>query len=204
MQQMTSVQPDAMHAPVLVDRASAESLLGPTQQCDQPPIKKEDTNNDLYSRILGDTLTPNAFGAEPGSALVAGYPITLWVGAKKPANHNSFNLIQAVHIPPDLADFLVAEMTKHLTAPYLAKLRTMPANLGFCIFRCIIEGFKPIHSAQQHRACRMCASVLVAHNRPCALLQDIDGVRTVVFVPLPEHLRQGVNRFSRQFWLMNA
>lgn len=202
MEQVTSVQTDASHLPARVNKASVESLLEPSQQCNQPMIKQEDASNDLLaSRTLNATPpTPTTENAGAGY-VIAGFPIALWVGGKRPDNINSYDLIRADNIPPSLANFLTAEMMKHLKAPHLEMLKSMPANSGTCILRYLIDGQSSSNSVQNHRACKMCSSGRVANPRPCALLQDVKGVRTIVFVPSRDNNNQKIRWIQKQFWV---
>lgn len=63
--------------------------------------------------------------------------------------------------------------------------------------RYLIDGHRPSGSAQKRMACRLCTE----SRRPCALLQDIDGIRTIVFVPLHANLRRGVKWANKKFWM---
>jgi hypothetical protein len=80
----------------------------------------------------------------------------------------------------------------------------MPPNDDTCVLRYLLDGHRPSGQPQELRVCRTCCSRWVRHNRPCALLQVIDGVRTVVFVPLREALRRGVDWTEEAYWVKDT
>ncbi|KAJ6203459.1 hypothetical protein J3E72DRAFT_401976 [Bipolaris maydis] len=122
----------------------------------------------------------------PKSMMVGRYPIALWTGDADPhAPERPGQMKKSGAIPGELGRFLASEISKYITGAVGQLLDTMPPNRDTCILRYILDGHRPSGQPQTRKACPLCSSTWVKHHRPCALLLEVDGVRTVVFMPLP-------------------
>jgi hypothetical protein len=187
-------------------RPSVEDLLESVDRVRQPMVKTEDTSDDPQtSRPIDVPTAPigdQGQGHGSTKAMVGGYPIALWVGGNSANSCNPTDLIKANDIPSELANFLSTEMKKYMGNSNFKVWNAMPPNSDTCVLRYLVEGHIPSGLPQERRACRLCSSAWYRHHRPCALLQEIDRVRMVVFMPLRDALRRGVAWTETRFWVM--
>jgi hypothetical protein len=80
----------------------------------------------------------------------------------------------------------------------------MPPNSDTCVLRYLLDNHRPSGQPEERRACRTRSSLWMGHHRLCALLQMVDGFRTLVFMPLRDDLRRGLKWHEKGFWLMGA
>jgi hypothetical protein len=177
---------------------------------EKPVVKKEDTSDDPQATRSDpkasrgrDNLAAGTSDQGSTKMMVGGYPIALWIGGSNPTSRNPTDLVKANDIPPALASFLSAEMKKHLNNTDLKLWDDMKPNSDTCILRYLADGHIFSGMPQERRACRSCSSAWVSDHRPCAMLDEVDGVRTVVFMPLRDALRRGVAWTERRFWVMD-
>jgi hypothetical protein len=177
---------------------------------EKPVVKKEDTSDDPQATRSNpkasrgrDNLTAGTSDQGSTKMMVGGYPIALWIGGSNPTSRNPTDLVKANDIPPALASFLSAEMKKHLNNTDFKLWNDMKPNSDTCILRYLADGHRLSGMPQERRACRSCSSAWVSDHRPCAMLDEVDGVRTVVFMPLRDALRRGVAWTERRFWVMD-
>ncbi|KAH7080699.1 hypothetical protein FB567DRAFT_111161 [Paraphoma chrysanthemicola] len=167
-------------------------------------IKQEVPEEGHDPRPSDYRLGKNLSAHDSTSIMVDNHPIALWVGSGDPNSDITSNLIRVTDIPLALARFLAYNINKHIQGFDDRNWLTMPPNSDTCVLRYILDRHRPSGQPQERRACRHCTSVWVAHHRACALLQEIDGVRTVVFVPLKEALRRGVQWTEKSYWVTGA
>jgi hypothetical protein len=180
------------------------NMIGLVDRSRSPVIKTEDLDDaEPFTPSIGRlrTSTKNVSNAK---VLVGGLPIALWIGESSPAKYNPDSLIKASDIPSDLAEYLFGEMKKYLMVSTLHAWNEMPANPDTCILRYLIDGHRPSGQPQDLRTCKSCSSGWVKQHRPCALLLDVYGVRTVVFLPLRDAVRRNVAWTEKKFWVMHA
>ncbi|CAO2654452.1 Nn.00g111850.m01.CDS01 [Neocucurbitaria sp. VM-36] len=135
----------------------------------------------------------------------AGTPIAVWIGSGNPDTVSPpSDLRKADEIPSDLANFLLGELTKYASEVNINVWNSMPANRDTCILRYVVDGHRPSDQPQSRRVCLSCSSAWVRHQRPCALLQDVDGVRTIVFLPLQDSLRKGISWKDKRYWALDG
>ncbi|KAF1829731.1 hypothetical protein BDW02DRAFT_634212 [Decorospora gaudefroyi] len=145
------------------------------------------------------------FVQQSRSLLVSRYPIALWTGASNPyARESPDELKKAENIPEDLGSFLSSELTKFINNENVHRWNSMPPNKDTCVLRYLIDGHKPSGQPQERRACRICSSAWVRQHRPCALLLEVEGVRTVVFMPLRETLGKHTSWREKGYWMTSA
>ncbi|KAH7081856.1 hypothetical protein BKA63DRAFT_221274 [Paraphoma chrysanthemicola] len=164
-------------------------------------IKQEVPEGGHDPRPLDYRLCRDLGTRDSTSIMVDNHPIALWVGSGDANSDITTNLIRVSDIPLALARFLAYNINKHIRGSDDRHWLTMPPNNEICVLRYILDRHRPCGQPQERRACRHCTSVWVAHHRACALLQEIDGVRTVVFVPLKEALRRGVEWTEKSYWV---
>jgi hypothetical protein len=203
------------------DRSSVDSLLGTGNRSRQPVVvKKEDMGDNLQAARVSDLQAthfldslaavpsdiPAAGVNDQGSTkmMVGGYPIALWIGGSNPTSRNPTDLIKPNVVPSALSSFLSGEIKKYMTNIDFKLWNDFPPNSDICILRYLVEGHRPSGQPQERRACRSCSSAWVRHHRPCALLQEVDGVRMVVFMPLRNALRGGIPWTEKRYWVMDA
>jgi hypothetical protein len=177
---------------------------------EKPVVKKEDTSDDPQATRSDpkasrgrDNLAAGTSDQGSTKMMIGGYPIALWIGGSNPTSRNPTDLVKANDIPPALASFLSAEMKKHLNNTDFKLWNDMKPNSDTCILRYLADGHRLSGMPQERRACRSCSSAWVSDHRPCAMLDEVDGVRTVVFMPLRDALRRGVAWTERRFWVMD-
>jgi hypothetical protein len=208
-------------APLRNDRSSIDSLLGTGNRLREPVVvKKEDMSDDpqaarvsdLQSAQFLDSLAaapsdiPAAGANDQGSTkmMIGGYPIALCIGGSNPTSKNPTDLIKPNDVPLGLASFLSGEIKKYTTNIDFKLWNDFPPNSNTCILRYLVDGHRPSGQPQERRACRSCSSAWVRHHRPCALLQEVDGVHMVVFMPLRNALRGGIPWTEKRYWVMGA
>jgi len=156
--------------------------------------------NQPNNPVITSNMHPGEMKQPRSGVLFGGYPIALWIGTTNP-----YVPIQSCHIkmwdkiPQSLGNFLVSSLTNHINDANVCLCNEMLPNKDTCVLRYVLDGHRPSGLPQDRKACLLCAS----HERPCALLQEIDGVRTTVFMPLR---RSGADRkwYEKGHWVMNA
>jgi hypothetical protein len=183
---------------------SVESLLGSGDHLQRSMVKREGTTGD--PRAAGSNKTSTTRSSKQGRAqvLIGGYPFALWKGTSKPGDFFASELIKDDEIPSELAHFLYIKMKGFVDNGNRNIWNAMPPNSDTCVLRYLFDHHKPSGQPQERRACRTCSSLWVGHHRPCALLQVVDGFRTLVFMPLRDDLRRGIKWHEKGFWLMGA
>ncbi|KAH9864627.1 hypothetical protein J1614_010562 [Plenodomus biglobosus] len=119
------------------------------------------------------------------------YPLAIWIGTEAP-RMLSFpkDLRRKESVPPKLAGWLLDELQGHITAASMHLFYTMEADVSNCILTYIVDLQGAYRGPPRERmACMQC----LVHHRPCALLQSVHGVRTIIFLPLPSQVRCGVD-----------
>ncbi|KAF3010803.1 hypothetical protein E8E13_008308 [Curvularia kusanoi] len=111
----------------------------------------------------------------------------------------SYDLKKAAQIPDDLLHFLQSELAKVVSAANASKLTQMAPSGNTCIAAYMADGLRS-DLPQDRRACQKCCSAA----RPCALLQAVSGVRTVIFLPIREHLRIGKEWTDKSYWVRDV
>ncbi|KAJ4375331.1 hypothetical protein N0V83_002417 [Neocucurbitaria cava] len=110
--------------------------------------------------------------------LAVSLPIALWIGAADPQSISPSSALKtAGDIPSSLAKFLLGEFTKWINKGNNTVWSSMPLNRGACI---------------------------IGYPRPCALLQEVQGVRTIVFLPLLDELRRGISWKDERYWVVGG
>ncbi|EUC49873.1 hypothetical protein COCMIDRAFT_83655, partial [Bipolaris oryzae ATCC 44560] len=177
----------------------------------KPAVKQEDHH-------VPEVQSPSAHNRQPEisplsavaaesvcltKSMVAGrYPIALWTGDTDPfAPERPGNMKRSSEIPVELGEFLIKELSKHITGAVGQLFDTMPPNKDTCILRYVLDGHRPSGQPQARKACPLCSSTWVKHHRPCALLLGIDGVRTVVFMPLPGRPGEHTHWTEKNHWV---
>jgi hypothetical protein len=186
-----------------VDRSSIESLLGRVDRIQRQAVKTETTSDDpraICTKVVPTTRPDTEAAAR---VLIGGCSIALWVGVSNIGSFNSENLIKDDQIPYALAIFLFTEMKKYMNDANAKVWNDMTPNRDTCVLQYLIDGHRLSGLPQERRACRACSSTWVGHHRPCALLQEIDGVRTLVFMPLRDALRRGIAWTEERYWLLD-
>jgi hypothetical protein len=159
--------------------------------------KRPRLNTDWQTRFDQLAHTPwnqlrNQTNNRPGSTLqainVARYPIALWTGT---ADTTLFpwsptQLMTAECIPEALGKYLAGELTKYINDTNVHLWNAMAPNTDTCVLRYLLDGHRPSGQPQERRACRICTSAWVNKPRPCALLQEVAGLRMLVVLPLRE------------------
>ncbi|KAJ4992372.1 hypothetical protein SVAN01_02081 [Stagonosporopsis vannaccii] len=111
--------------------------------------------------------------------------------------YQSYGLKKGFQIPGDLVATFVAELSSRIPIAKYSAYEAMAPNHDTCILRYMIDGHRPSGVAQDRIACTLCTY----QRRPCALLQDINGVRTIVFLPLRPDLRHGETWSKKTYWV---
>jgi hypothetical protein len=188
------------------NRSSVDNLLGLGDGISPTVVKTEDTGNQRHTTYpIG--FVPNNINANnqvKTSPMVGNHPIALWIGSRKKFDFKSGELKTYNQIPSGLANSLAAEMVKYIQNANVQLWNAMPPNEDTCILRYLIDGYRPPSMPHENRACSICSSTEVRQNRPCALLLDVRGVRTVVFMPLRDPLRRGVHWREKRYWIMDG
>ena len=185
------------------DRSSVDSLLGSNGRVERRIIKRETLSGDHLTAFSRPVWAIRPSKDTKTQVLIGGYQIALWVGASNVGSYDPMDLIKGDQIPHSLAFFLFTETQKYLDNANAMVWAAMTPNSGTCILRYLVDGHRPSGPPQESRACRTCSSASVRHHRPCALLKEVHGVRTVVFMPLRDALRRGVAWIEKRFWIMN-
>jgi hypothetical protein len=89
-------------------------------------------------------------------------------------------------IPEALGKYLAGELTKYINDTNVHLWNAMAPNTDTCVLRYLLDGHRPSGQPQERRACRICTSAWVNKPRPCALLQEVAGLRMLVVLPLRE------------------
>jgi hypothetical protein len=187
--------------PVKGDGSSIDSLLRPVYDLYQPVVKTEEPSGKLHATLL--IASPAIRDNKQGKAatMVGNYPIALWTGVSYPSSYNTSDLIKAEEIPSELANFLSTEIMKYVQNIDFKVWNSMPLNSDICVLQHLVDGRRPSNQPQEGRACRACSGACVRLHRPCASLQEIDGVRMVVFMPLRDALRRNVHWMKKGYWI---
>jgi hypothetical protein len=193
----------------LIESRGEDSLASPrgnrpSVDLRQPVVKTEDISDDPWVARPLDFPTASISNQGSTKAMVGGHPMALWIGGHNTNSYNPTDLIKANDIPSELSYFLSTEMKKYMGNSNFKAWNAMPPNSDTCVLRYLVDGHRPSGLPQERRACRTCSSAWVRHHRPCALLQEIDGVRMVVFMPLRDALRRGVAWTEKRFWIMDV
>ncbi|XP_014558558.1 hypothetical protein COCVIDRAFT_94053, partial [Bipolaris victoriae FI3] len=134
--------------------------------------------------------------------MVGRYPIALWIGDADPYLPEWAGQIKkSSNIPGELGRLLTTELSKYITGAASQLFDTMPPNRDTCILRYILDGHRPSGQPQARKACPLCSSTWVKHHRPCALLLEVDGVRTVVFMPVPGRPGEHTHWTEKNHWV---
>lgn len=171
-----------------------------------PMVKTENTEYDQVRRYPMTVPTIEGSNVQHAlTVLVWRYPIAVWIGASSPyAPAAPGDMKKAEQISDELGNFLVNELAKYISASNVHLLNAMPPNRDTCVFRYVVDGHRPSGQPQERRACRICSSAWVRDHRPCALLHEIDGIKTIVFLPLRDALRRNVSWHEKRHWVMQA
>ncbi|KAF2028741.1 hypothetical protein EK21DRAFT_90410 [Setomelanomma holmii] len=151
-------------------------------------VKSEVTEDSQDHLSVPRTLARNLEARDSAAVMVGNYPIALWNGTNSTAGNITNNLVRVVDVPLVLAKFLADGLNK-----YIQELSSqgiwpiMPPNSDTCVLRYLLDGHRPSGQPQERRACR-----------------EVGGVRTVVFLPLREALRRGVNWTEKAYWVVGA
>lgn len=138
----------------------------------------------------------------PKSMIVDRYPIALWTGDADPhAPERPGQMKKSGDIPGKLGKFLASELSKYITGAVGQLFDTMPPNRDTCILRYILDSHRSSGQPQARKACPLCSSTWVRHHRPCALLLEVDGIRTVVFMPLPGRPGEHTHWTEKNHWV---
>lgn len=137
------------------------------------------------------------------SVMVKTYPIALWTGSTNPNKDTPKGLV-TTGIPSDLVNFLSDGLTMHLNMSNVNRWNSMTPNRGTCILNRLVEYHQVPHHPQPRRTCGKCSPRTPHQQRPCALLQDVNGVPTLVFMPLHDMVRVGARWCERRFWVMGG
>ena len=158
------------------------------------------SKNQPNNPVSTSNMHPGEMKQSRPGVLFGGYPIALWIGATLPyVPIQSCHIKMGDRIPKSLGNFLVSELTKHINDANVNLWNEMFTNKDTCVLRYVLDGHRPSGQPQDRRACLMCAS----HDRPCALLQEVDGVRTIVFMPL-RWSGSDTKWYEKGYWVMNA
>jgi hypothetical protein len=68
-------------------------------------------------------------------------------------------------------------------------------------FSYVCHGLSVTDGFRKYQACKECTALQTGHSRPCALLKDVNGVRTLVVLPRPGNLRMGWKWTDREYWV---
>lgn len=140
---------------------------------------------------------------ESMAALFRRYPVALWIGPSDPdAKQRPFTLARASQVPQGLVYFLASALTNFINHSTIFRWNGMQPDDSTCILQHLVDSYKPSALPRRRRACENCSSGTMGSNRPCALLQNVDGVITVVFLPLHEELRRDVTMEEKNFWML--
>jgi hypothetical protein len=189
------------------NRSSMNDLLALSDDI-RPTVTKIECVGDQRHTVYPTSFVPknisNANNQVKAYTMIGNYPIALWVGSRDSIAFNTGEFKTNEQIPHALVNSLAAEMVKYIQNANAQLWNAMPPNRGTCILGYLIDGNRPLDQPQETRACRGCSSPFVGNHRPCALLLDIGGVRTVVFVPLRQTLREGVRWKEKKFWIVGT
>jgi hypothetical protein len=136
------------------------------------------------------------------------YPIALWTGTSDPTvfpwSRPQLKTVEC--IPEALGKYIAGELTKYIDERNVHLWNAMAPNTETCVLRYLLDGHRPSGQPQERRACRICTSAWVSKPRPCALLQEVDGVRMVVVLPLRNGMagKHGSWRNSGHYMLANG
>jgi hypothetical protein len=183
------------------DRAAFRDSSHPIRS---PVVKEEDMGGNVPKSIVPYCLPPNVRSAKDARVTVGGCPIALWIGSSLPGLFRGPNLMVASQIPSGLAFYLSSELSKYIKKSHRDAWVGMPTNPDTCIVRYLLDGHRPSGQPQERRACGICSSAWGGPSRPCAMLQDLEGVLTVVFLPLRDPLRSGLSTKDRKYWIMGG
>lgn len=116
------------------------------------------------------------------------HPVALWVGAAaRSGNWDTRKMKKLKQIPGDLLESLLSSLAEHIKPTHDRLYRQMVPHNKLCVARYVVDGIRAPDEAQERRACQTCALAAC----PCALVQDVSGIRHVVFLPLRGHMRVG-------------
>ncbi|KAH8699403.1 hypothetical protein GQ44DRAFT_81932 [Phaeosphaeriaceae sp. PMI808] len=160
------------------------------------------TSDENYAARPAKTLTEGTNRTIETTMLVGNHPIALWIGDANAKSFSTKDLIKGDQIPSDLANVLLNELRGYIQRCSIQIWKEMPPMANVCILQYLFYGRKPPSSTPQLRACTMC--LCPWYPRPCALLQEIDGVCMVVFMPLLESFRGGSVWTDKNFWMLGA
>lgn len=203
----TTARPTLVDGPggrPVLKRAIREPSLDSIYPTAQVVVKAEVTEDRRDHTLSNQPLVRNLGARDSVAVMVGGRPIALWIGAGDANSDVTRKLITIDDIPLVLAKFLAYGLNRYIEELGSGEWANMPPNDDTCVLRYLLDGHRPSGQPQELRACRTCCSRWVRHNRPCALLQVIDGVRTVVFVPLREALRRGVDWTEEAYWVKDT
>ncbi|EOA85087.1 hypothetical protein ACJQWK_07086 [Exserohilum turcicum] len=174
----------------------------------QPSVKVEDFCNTEEQRLPMYGRQPHAITVTTEythlskSVLVGDYPIALWTGASDPSAPELPGQMKKVdHIPKGLGTFLATELSKYITKAAVRFWNEMPPNKDTCVLRYVLDGHRPSGQPQERRACRVCSAAWAGRQRPCALLLDVEGIRTLVFLPLHDGPGRHTDWRKKTYWM---
>ncbi|KAF1959038.1 hypothetical protein CC80DRAFT_318539 [Byssothecium circinans] len=122
------------------------------------------------------------------------------IALRVPRNGSGFALtIRSTEIPAELEAALWGNLRSHFADKQKNNAwKSMAVSNNTCIlFKAYRHKYAPSGNASLEMACGTCTN----KKRPCALLQEVDGEDAIVFLPLPENLRQGKSWREAEFWV---
>ncbi|KAF1942444.1 hypothetical protein EJ02DRAFT_434020 [Clathrospora elynae] len=190
----------------VVARSRQSSTNSSTYTPRVPMVKVEDAQGTGADHHPMTALTINSGNLQHAvTVLVRRYPIALWTGGANPhASGLADHLKKADEIPDELGNFLSGALTKYISDSNVHLWNAMPHSRDICIVGYLVDGHRSSWQPQERRACASCSSASIGHHRPCALLQEVDGMPTVVFMPLHDVCRPGLNWLKKGYWMTNA
>ncbi|XPS97260.1 hypothetical protein M3J09_006495 [Ascochyta lentis] len=135
------------------------------------------------------------------------HPVALWVGSTDAYAssawdaYQSYDLKRDAQIPDELLVCLLNELVKYVNMENLSTYEQMLPSRGTCIVSHVLGEYRSAGLPQERRACQACTSAWAGQSRPCALLQDVNGVRTIIFLPLGKHLRSDKRWSDKAYWV---
>ncbi|KAI8938960.1 hypothetical protein NX059_004810 [Plenodomus lindquistii] len=128
------------------------------------------------------------------------YPIALWTGPEDPIESSPLKYLRRpMSFPPALGEFLIRKLKEQVSVHKIHLFNTMAESCSVCILSSLVEGTGERTShARERMTCTQCYS----RHRPCALLQSVGGIKTIVFLPIQRPFRYGVGWNDQRYYVV--
>lgn len=185
---------------IMMDEAMGRNSTASSRH--EPHLKTERNDRTSIRTQIATSLSSNY---DPRAKVRKNNPMALWIGSRKAAYVTTgINLKQAWEIPSSLGHYLIACINYFVGEGGVEMWDSTPCNSDVCILGWMVDDRKPSRLLEESRACSNCCMSVWGNQRPCAVLLGINGVPTLVFMPLKDEMRLGASWTEKRYWVLNG